>query len=290
MERNRLAATWFVQPALAALAANRGDGPAVDGLAAGSSDEQFDSLAAGTVDVAVTAMDNVFGWNRQRSANRFGIIAQIEATTRISLVARAGIASLSDLAGQPLLVDSATNGFVTVLRAMLMDAGVAIADSQLVPVGGVASRFDRLVAGQGAATLLGPPFTQRAIAAGLVERANVDVCYPGFPGQGIVIDRNLESSRRVAVEAWLRSLEAALGEANGADAKMRLADIYGPAADTMRATLPRCLTPDPAGIALLIGQRSRLGLPGGDDRLEDLVDTSFLPPVAPAASVCKDNR
>src|SRR5262245_25596928 len=116
----------FVPPALAVVAQRRGffvaRGVAMHSTLTTSSDEQFEKLVDGRCDVAVTAMDNVIGWNRRGAGGDFRIVAQIESTTPLFLFVQPAITSLEMLADRAILVDSTENGFVVALRAMLADA------------------------------------------------------------------------------------------------------------------------------------------------------------------------
>lgn len=275
-----LKAIWFVPPVIQTYAQRRGlldrAGVAVEGTITRSSDEQFEALRDGRQDAAVTAMDNVILWNRRPGGGDFRIVAQIEANTGISLVAQAGVDSVAALAGQRLLVDSAQNGFVVALRALLADAGVDFDACDVIEAGGVKDRLDRLLTGDGAATLLGPPFTEMAEAKELRRLADADAAYPGFPGQGLVVRQSLIERRGEGLARWLGALEQARGECCAAPASVAAglvaSGLSQAAADRLAGFVGETLTPSLDGVELLIGQRRRLGLPGGDTSPDALVD------------------
>jgi ABC-type nitrate/sulfonate/bicarbonate transport system substrate-binding protein len=280
MHHAALRVIWFVPPALA-VAAEQETLPKVrvEGRRTLSSDEQFTALSEGSVDAAVTSMDNVLHWNQRPGPRDFVIVAQLESTTPLLLIGRPGIGGLQELRGADLLVDAPENGFVIALRALLAEAGLERISYRLTPVGGVRERFDALLAGQGAATLLGPPFVSLALAQGLVELASVQACYPHFPGQGLVVSRS-RLERRGLLGTWLSQLSQALLRLseNTDDLGAALASQGLPtsAVEAMLATLPRELVPDPRGIELLITQRRRLGLVGSNATYQQIVDTSLL--------------
>lgn len=277
-----LNAIWFVPPAIHRTAEQAGflaeHGVDVAGILTRSSDQQFEALRDGACDVAVTAMDNVIVWNRREGGGDFRIVAQIEADTGNTLMAQPGIAAIADLAGKRLLVDSAENGFVVALRALLADAGVDFESCTIIRAGGVKERLDAMLAGEGDATLLGPPFVELGEGRGLRVLARVSDAYPAFPGQGVVVRGNLIHDERLG--RWLAALEQGRAKARRDPAATAAAMIAGgvpPAsAATLAAFVGDSLDVPHAGVELLIAQRRRLGLPGGDATFADLVDPAPL--------------
>ncbi|WP_322021658.1 MULTISPECIES: ABC transporter substrate-binding protein [unclassified Burkholderia] len=266
METQAIRVMWFVPPLLAMVAG--GDPHAAvttQAVRNRSSDEQYDALVAGEVDAVVTAMDNVIGWNRRAGPADFRVVAQIERTTPLTLVARAGRSSVGSLRGADILIDAPDNGFVTALRAMLDEAGLDGDAYRLVTAGGVQERLEALLARQGVATLLGPPFDAMAIKAGFVRVASVQDIWPHFPGQGIVMRTGGAQAR---VGAWLEDLERARQTVRDQPALA--------AADGMIALSPRSLLPASDGVALLVAHRRALGLAGADSDYSAIVDDSLV--------------
>jgi ABC-type nitrate/sulfonate/bicarbonate transport system substrate-binding protein len=278
---------WFVPPTIAVLAEHWGLAPAglLEASRNQSSDEQFERLASGAIDAAVTAMDNVMDWNRRAGPRDFRIVAQVERTTPLSLVARAPHAALQSLRHAGILVDAPDNGFVVALRHLLAEAGLDSGSYRLIPSGGVKQRFDALIAGLGDATLLGPPFDAMAVQAGLVRLARVQDHHPDFPGQGLVLRTSAIEPLRPALTAWLRGLaqacERARSDPNGASRILADAGFPAAAMPAMLAALPDSLMPARRGVELLIRQRRDVGLPGADNTFESLVETCMLPGAAP---------
>ena len=195
MTNHRLRVMWFVPPAIAVAASWQECADlSLETSRTQSSDEQFAALSGGSIDAVVTSMDNVFHWNHRPGPKDFVIVAQVETTTPLSIVASPRIKSVSDLGGAKILVDAPENGFVIALRAMLNQAGLNLPDYTLTPVGGVKERYLALVKGEGDATLLGPPFDALAIKEGMHKVAEVQASYPEFPGQGLVVRKSSLSS------------------------------------------------------------------------------------------------
>lgn len=268
----------FVVPPLVAVAAELGTGGcnALELIRSNSSDSQFDALCNGSADLVITSMDNVIAWNRRNGPADFRIVAQVEPTTPLHLLARPGIEHIEDMHGHVALVDAPENGFVIALRSLFLDAGLQEGDYVMTPAGGVKERLDALRSGQGDCTLLGPPFTAMALQEGFVQLANVQQRYPVFPGQALVSRVATIALLKHQITSWLNSLIAAIDIMAG-DKKlaeqvlMRAGQLPG-----MISSVPRSLIPDRPGVELLIAMRKRLGLVGSDDTYQALVDTSLL--------------
>lgn len=274
-----LGVTWFVVPAIVAIGRAGADWPKdviADEVVTQSSEDQYQALASGTLDLAVTAMDNVIGWNLRGGPDDFVIIAQMERTTPLCVVARSEFHSLASLEGADLLVDSPDNGFVVPLRALLLDAGVATDAYRLTPAGGVKERFEAMVNKIGDATLLGPPFDQFANAAGLRVLANVQDVYPSFPGQGLVVRRSTLAQMTREIRLLLTMLRKSLNaiQANPVAAATALVEggFSASIAEALVAIMPTSLVPSRNGVQLLLNLRSKLGLPVGSDSPDTLVD------------------
>jgi ABC-type nitrate/sulfonate/bicarbonate transport system substrate-binding protein len=247
---------WFVPPAVhaAATAAGVVAGDWLDATRTTSSDAQFDELAAGQCDAAITAMDNVFAWQRRPGGASLRVVAQVERTTPLTLVARPGVDALAGLRGARILVDAPANGFVVALLAMLDSVGVHVADVVLDAAGGVAERQQALADGRGDATLLGPPFDAMAVEAGMIALTTVQDHEPAYPGQALVV-RIDDPAAMARAGRWLAAVHSVLGT---------------------DPTLPTSLRPDRDGVDVLLRHRRQLGLPGADDSYDTLVDASLL--------------
>lgn len=269
---------WFAPPAvaLAAQGLRLPGADAIKGTATRGSDEQFDNLVAGECDAAVTAMDNVFAWNRRPGPGDFCIVAQIERTTPLVVMARPGIRSMAELKGASLLVDAPGNGFVIALRALLAAADLVPTDYRFVEAGGVRERLDALLDGRGDATLLGPPFDQIAQAAGQHVLATVQDRYPTFPGQGLVVSRSALPRFEQTLLRWLRALDGACHQAAVAPedvcgAMQHVSGLDAATVAKLQRSIPSTLQPDREGVELLIAMRRALQLPGAQDTLADLL-------------------
>lgn len=275
MTIHRLQIMWFVPPAIAVAASwKKCTDLSLETSRTQSSDEQFAALSDGSVDAVVTSMDNVFHWNHRPGPKDFVIVAQVETTTPLSIVASPRVKSVSDLGGAKILVDAPENGFVIALRAMLNQAGLNLPDYTLTPVGGVKERYVSLVKGEGDATLLGPPFDALAIKEGMHKIAEVQASYPEFPGQGLVVRKSSLASNP-GIRLWLKSLSETLVQLPENLEKLRNSlsseGLPDAAVSAMVQSVPASLTPDERGINLLIEHRRLLGLIGSDSTYEQVV-------------------
>ncbi|WP_407123257.1 ABC transporter substrate-binding protein [Bradyrhizobium sp. STM 3561] len=275
---------WFVEPAVGIVARARSSSTAgclyVDGVATKSSDDQFAALLSGAADAAITAMDNVMDWNLRAGGGDFRIVAQIERTIPLSLVSRAGVTGIQGLRGKTLLVDAPANGFVVAARALLDECGLPDGSYALKRAGGVRERFEALLAGSGDATLLGPPFDQMALARGAQVLSRVNDQYPAFPGQGLVMRRSSYERCRAGMAIWLAEIDharaLALTNKDVAVWHLTKTGLPGGLAEDMISFVPNSLVPEREGVDLLIAQRKRARLHGGDLTYSDLVDFDLL--------------
>ncbi len=276
---------WFLPLPAAAIAESRGfyaeRGLVVTARTVRSSDEQYELLASGAVHGGVTAMDNVFDWNRRGSIDDLCIVAQMERTTGSVLLGAAGIDTMAKLKGGILLVDAPDNGFVVVTRAMLRGAGLELGDYRLEVVGGVMARVEALERGIGDAALLVPLFEQRILTAGGHVLGRVDESFPVFPGQGLAVRRSALNEVGPEVTAWLEALREAgrWAAANPTEAEAIVMDRTGlprPAAASLLAATPRDYRPAAASLELVASQRTELGLPGAEEGVAALFEPSLL--------------
>lgn len=241
-----------------------------------SSGEQLDALRAGEIDLAITAMDNVFVWNALGADVR--IAAQVEQTTLLGVYARPAITALAQLDGSRFAVDASTNGFALVARHLLATVG---AQADFVEVGGVTERLDALMRGQVDATLLGPPLDELAEREGLVRLGSANDVLPALPGQGVVVRAKRSAAETTAIVAYLAALAAAIELTAGTPAAegIALLESHGfppRSAAAAWSTRPLTLAVDADGIALIEALRAESGgLPRHYTGVADLIDPSL---------------
>ncbi|WP_095059463.1 ABC transporter substrate-binding protein [Pseudomonas sp. Irchel s3f7] len=280
MAKRTLRVMWFVPPALEVVASWQDrDDLIVDAVRTQSSDEQFEALVNGSTDAVVTSIDNVLHWNQRPGPKDFVVVAQVERTTPLRLISRSTIKNVADLQGGHVLVDAPENGFVVALMAILKTNGLHSSDYSMLEAGGVVERYNSLIAGKGDATLLGPPFYTMALAQGLNQIASIQELYPVFPGQGVVIRREL-AGVRIALQAWLNNLNEALKIVPANIDRLRQAyasqGLPSEAIQALEESVPTTLVPDLQGIQFLIYQRKELALVGAQTSYAKIVDSTYL--------------
>ncbi|MGW1561197.1 ABC transporter substrate-binding protein [Streptomyces sp. NPDC002144] len=241
-----------------------------------SSTDQRDRLLTDDVDAAVTAIDNLIVWNSGGGDLR--VVAQVESTTPLRLVAQASVRRLEDLRGATLGVDAPDNGFAVVLRHLLGHHGLPPGAYEFEPVGGVRERFEALCSGAIDAAWLGPPLDELALQEGLVSLLAVEDEVPDFPGQGVVAGPATRQAGRDKLSRYLTALEASRDWLYTTPDE-EILDVltrggYGPA--SARAALrarPVSLAPARVGLECILTMRDKLGMmPGRAPGVEDLYD------------------
>jgi ABC-type nitrate/sulfonate/bicarbonate transport system substrate-binding protein len=167
----------------------RARGLAVEPRYTTNSVEQITSLIDGTSDIGLTGFDNIVAYQEgqgeaelRREPDLFAFMGGDNAFLR--LVVQPDIRSYADLEGRPLSVDAMTTGFAFVLRRMLAHNGISESDVQFERAGGVLQRFEALLAGKHAGTLLLTPFELLARRRGLHVLQPASAVLPHY--QGIV--------------------------------------------------------------------------------------------------------
>lgn len=183
-------------------------GLTVDTTVTRSSIEQIQGIIDGTWDVGITAEDNVVARDSQPGAD-LRMLAQLEPTTVLTLVARPEIDSLAALRGHTISIDAPSSGFVLVLQHMLAANGLQSGDYSLSVVGGSPLRLSDLLAGGADASLLNPPLDSQAIAAGFHALAQASEYIPDYPGVVVTATADWLASNGDRLTGYLAALLAA---------------------------------------------------------------------------------
>jgi ABC-type nitrate/sulfonate/bicarbonate transport system substrate-binding protein len=136
-----------------------------------SSTFQMQGLAEGRFEVAMTAFDNVVAYQEGQgeaaippNPDMFAFMGSDHGF--LSVVGGRGVKSFADLKGRKLSVDALTTGYAFVLRELLARNGIAEAEVTFDRAGGALGRFQELLKGTHAGTVLVTPFDLLAMNQG----------------------------------------------------------------------------------------------------------------------------
>jgi ABC-type nitrate/sulfonate/bicarbonate transport system substrate-binding protein len=128
-----------------------------------SSTFQMQGLAEGTFDIAMTAFDNVVAYQEGQgevkipdNPDMFAFMGSDNGF--LSVMGGKGVQRFADLKGRKLSVDALTTGFAFVLRELLARNGIAESEVAFERTGGLVERFQELMKGTHAATVVLTPF------------------------------------------------------------------------------------------------------------------------------------
>lgn len=173
-----------------------------------SSVQQMTNLIDGKCDVAMTAMDNLVAYrDGQGEVPKAGtdLIAVMGGDRGfLSLVAEPQVNAINQLRGKNVSVDAGSTGYVFVLFELLARAGLREPDYSIDRVGGVMQRFDALMEGKQAATLLVSPFELQAKAKGFHVLANAADSLGAYQGVVAGVRQGWANANRDRVEAFIR--------------------------------------------------------------------------------------
>ena len=148
--------------------------------AATGSVDQMVRLIDGDCHMVMTAIDNIIAYNSGQGGVPVDLLPDLVAFLGCAseprpLIALPEISGLADLRGRRIAVDALNTGFSFLLRQLFEDAGLGMADYELVPVGAPPARWQSLQAGDCAAALLSKAFAAIAVNNGYQElRAEAD--------------------------------------------------------------------------------------------------------------------
>jgi len=239
-----------------------------------------DGLMAGRHDIALAAIDNLIAYQEGQGEGpplRDPDLVAVMGVDHgfLSVVARGSIATIAELRGTKVAVDSPNTGFAFVLRELLQRAGIGEGDVTIVRGGATELRYAGLVAGAYDATLLRTPFEILAAERGCRVLARADALGPYLGTSGFVrrswasaneatlvgFLRAYRDAMRWLVEPAHRDAAAALLVANVRDMTPALAERAADVLLAERGGLLRELEIEPAALATVLRLRARYGRP-----------------------------
>lgn len=183
------------------------EGLRVEVTLTGSSVRQLEELKAGCYEIGFQQSDHVVRGVEQ-GADLF-IFMALSHAPEMTLVAAPGIGSFAALRGKVIAVDGARTGYALLLRRLLADQGLREADYRLEEIGGSRERFDALVEGRAAASLLNAPFDQQLLARGFRKLGTTAEHFPDYPGPIAAARREWAREHRSELVGFIRAFNAA---------------------------------------------------------------------------------
>jgi len=203
-------------------------GLAVDMKIAPSSDEVRNGLAEGRWQIAHGAIDNSVAMVEVAKAD--AVIFMGGDNGFNSLLVQSDIGSWSDLRGKTVAVDAANTAYAFLLYAILRQNGLERGtDYDVKAVGSSFRRYETVVADRSLkATMLNPPFSLRAVQAGLKDMGLAVKAIGPYQATGGFVMRswakaNADTMVRY-IQAYMEALRWSLDPANRDEAVRLLVD------------------------------------------------------------------
>ncbi|HEX2539700.1 MAG TPA: ABC transporter substrate-binding protein [Caldimonas sp.] len=176
---------------------------------------QLTGLVKGDFEIAMTAVDNLIAYREGQGApgvDGADLVAVMGGDSGfLKLVAQPDIGTIAQLRGKEVSVDSLTTGYAFVLLEILARNGLVLdRDYKTVPAGGVMQRFEQLLAGRHAATMLISPFDVLAQAQGKRVLADASATLGSYQGLVAGVRRSWAQQNAGAVTGYIRGYREAL--------------------------------------------------------------------------------
>jgi ABC-type nitrate/sulfonate/bicarbonate transport system substrate-binding protein len=181
-----------------------------------SSTFQIQGLAEGRFDIAMTAFDNVVAYQEgqgeveiPQDADLFAFMGSDNGF--LSVVGGKGMRSFDDLRGKQLSVDALSTGYAFVLRELLARNRISESDVSFERAGGALNRFQELLKGSHAGTILVTPFDLLAMNQGHVRLALAQKELGAYLGVVAASRRSWARANEEALVGFIRAYHAAVG-------------------------------------------------------------------------------
>lgn len=166
-------------------------------------DEQTERLLSGDTPIEKHGPDGDIAL--MEAGRPIRIVAGLLRKPPVYVFGAPGVRTLADLRGRTLAAVSPKFGSSLALRMVLDDAGLREGDYTLQLIGGTERRYNALLDGSVAATIITPPQSFAAVRAGLPLLANVPELYPNFLFSAVVANVPFARANPDAVVRYLRA-------------------------------------------------------------------------------------
>ena len=180
-----------------------------------NSREQLTGLINGQFEIAMTAIDNLLAYREGQGAvpiDGSNLIAVMGADNGfLRLGVQPNIKTFADLKGTTVSVDALTTGYAFVLLELLERNGLVLdREYKTVAAGGVLQRYNDLVAGKHAATMLIAPFDVLAKEKGINVLADASAALGSYQGLVAGVRKTWADNNKNAVVGYIRGYRNAL--------------------------------------------------------------------------------
>ncbi len=180
-----------------------------------SSKSQMSRLRDGVWDIVHTNADNVYWWNEDNGTD-FLIVLAMPGQPNQDFIVRPEITSYEDLRGRAIAVDASESGFVTPLRLLLKQGGLAAEgnDYTFLEVGATQQRIDSIKAGETFGGMIGSEQAAAMVADGFRRLDTINRLYTKYSGTAAT-RRDWAASHADLLLRYLRAYLRAAAVADG---------------------------------------------------------------------------
>ena len=171
-----------------------------------NSKEQRSGLAEGRYNILQSAIDNAFALKDKANVDVVVVYGGDNSFNR--LLVQPGINSLADIKGKTVVVDAIDTAFAFQLYEMLRQKGVNKGEYDVKPLGGSPARLAEMIKDKSlAAAMLSPPYSIKAVKAGLKDMGSAATALGAYQGSSIIVSRAWAAANSSTL---IRFLQAAI--------------------------------------------------------------------------------
>lgn len=169
-----------------------------------NSEELRNGLTEGRYQIAHSAVDNAFALKDKANVDIAVVLGGDNSFNH--LIAQPEIATLADVKGKTVVVDAVNTAYAFQLYEMLKQKGVNKGDYQIKSTGGTATRLAAMTKDKAmAAGMMNPPFSTRAIKAGLKDMGTAASALGAYQGTTAFIMREWGKTHNDIVVKYLQA-------------------------------------------------------------------------------------
>ena len=203
-------------------------GLAIDLINTPNSDTQRERLAKGEVQIAHAAVDNAVAMVELAKVDAVIVTGGDNGYNRI--LVQPEIGSYAELRGKTVVVDAPNTAYAFLLYKVLKNAGLNKGDYTVRAVGGTPLRLEAMTKDRAnaAAAVLNPPWSFRAVQAGLKDMGSAAAAIGAYQADGTFVLRSWAQANSDAlvryISAYIEGRRWVLDPANKAEAIALLAE------------------------------------------------------------------